>query len=469
MRNLLANYKLVGGLYWQANDLDSDGAPLRVAPTAPSNWTRIFEVFDDAWGATPYAYMRSYPSSGGVELIVSDLGGFWVSDPTGQFGTAAGDIFFTGTMVGGNVPAARLTGTIAVARSWAYTGGDVTSSAGSAVLSIGANRVTDAMLADMGANTIKCNPSAATNDPANLTINANTFPGRSSTGALGLKTCTDFSYSALTSSDAATWRSTLGLVIGTNVQAQDAELQAIAGLTSAADRVPYFTGSGTAALAVFTAQGRSLVAGANAAANRTTLGLGTLALQNASSPSFTGPMQTNSIMGSTAGDTRLLMSGGSGSPTKAFTMNYSAELDASGNMTWQRRTTVDGFEAVVGGYLIGVNRWFFGAASAGTFFMTIDGSTGMNGSLSFTGVGQGINGRSGTNARFGVATLVAGTVTVANTSITANTQIHLTPQTSSGTRGSPGITAKVVGTSFTITSTSATDTSTVFWQLFEIT
>jgi hypothetical protein len=66
-------------------------------------------------------------------------------------------------------------------------------------------------------------------------------------------------------------------------QAADAELAALAGISSAADRFPYFTGSGTASYIAIVAAIRTLLTSADVATFRTNAGLGT-----GDSPQLTG-------------------------------------------------------------------------------------------------------------------------------------------------------------------------------------
>lgn len=83
-------------------------------------------------------------------------------------------------------------------------------------------------------------------------------------------------------------------------------------------------------------------------------------------------------------------------------------------------------------------------------------------------VGKTLKVKEGTNAKMGVATLVAGTVVVSTTAVTANSRIFLTGQApNAGTPGFLRISTRTAGTSFTILSSSGTDTSLVAWVIVE--
>ncbi len=80
-------------------------------------------------------------------------------------------------------------------------------------------------------------------------------------------------------SSASGARTALGVAIGSDVQAYDADLAALGGLTSAADKGIQFTGSGTAATYDLTAAGKALLDDANAAAQLVTLGVNATAAE----------------------------------------------------------------------------------------------------------------------------------------------------------------------------------------------
>jgi len=91
----------------------------------------------------------------------------------------------------------------------------------------------------------------------------------------------------------------------------------------------------------------------------------------------------------------------------------------------------------------------------------------VTGDLVIVAAGKGLELQSGSGARAGDATLVTGTVTVTNTTVTANTKVLLTRKTIGGTAGNLSYTLSA-GASFTINSSSGTDTSTISYMLVEV-
>jgi hypothetical protein len=113
-----------------------------------------------------------------------------------------------------------------------------------------------------------------------LTPAADRLPYYTGASSAALATLTSFGRSLIDDVDATAARTTLGLgtaatSAATAFQSSDATLTALAGLTTAADRLPYFTGVDTASVATLTPYARTLLDDADAATARTTLGLTT--------------------------------------------------------------------------------------------------------------------------------------------------------------------------------------------------
>lgn len=93
--------------------------------------------------------------------------------------------------------------------------------------------------------------SVALESIAGLTTSADQLIYTTASNVYATSSLTGFGRSLLDDIDAAAARETMGVEIGVDVQAYSADLAAIAGLTSAANKVPYFTGSETAGLLDF--------------------------------------------------------------------------------------------------------------------------------------------------------------------------------------------------------------------------
>jgi len=90
-----------------------------------------------------------------------------------------------------------------------------------------------------------------------------------------------------------------------------------------------------------------------------------------------------------------------------------------------------------------------------------------DGDLVISKRGKGIKISEGSNCPTGTGTLAAGSCVVSNTLVTATSRIFVTVK-ALGTVTAPkalGVTSRVAGTSFTVTSADATDTSTFDYMI----
>lgn len=104
-----------------------------------------------------------------------------------------------------------------------------------------------------------------------------------------------------------------------------------------------------------------------------------------------------------------------------------------------------------------------GAPLAGTNVAFTNPANSLHVETGYSRFSDGLRIDEGSNKSMGVATLVGGTVTVNNTTVAANSRIFLSGQNTSGTAGELTISARIAGTSFTVASTSGTDTRQIAW------